>query len=99
MTNLKEESKFDELISKPLVLVDFYATWCGPCQLLTPVLESVEKEMNNLEILKVNVDEFPNLARKYNIMSIPTIIVFKNGKIAKTSLGYIDKDEIKKLID
>lgn len=99
MTNLKEESKFDELISKPLVLVDFYATWCGPCQLLTPILESVEKEMNNLEILKVNVDEFPNLARKYNIMSIPTIIVFKNGKIAKTSLGYIDKDEIKKLID
>lgn len=99
MIHLKEENKFDELIKKPIVLVDFYATWCGPCQLLTPVLEEVEKEVNKLEIIKIDVDEFPDIARRFGIMSIPTLIVFKNGKQAKTSLGYISKDEIKKLLD
>lgn len=99
MIHLKEENKFDELIKKPLVIVDFYATWCGPCQLLSPILEEVEKEIDNLEIIKIDVDEFPNIARRYGIMSIPTVIVYKNGKQTKTSLGYISKDEIKKLID
>lgn len=99
MIHLKEENKFDELIKKPLVLVDFYATWCGPCQLLAPVLEEVEKEVKDLEVVKIDVDEFPNIARRFGIMSIPTLIAFKNGKQHKTSLGYISKDEIKKLLD
>lgn len=99
MIHLKDENKFDELIKKTSVLVDFYATWCGPCQLLAPVLEEVEKELPDLEIIKVDVDEIPSIARRFGIMSIPTLIVFKNGKQEKTSLGYISKDEIKKLLD
>ena len=99
MIHLKEENKFDELIKKPIVLVDFYATWCGPCQLLAPILEEVEKERPDLEIVIVDVDEFPSIARRFGIMSIPTVIVFKNGMQVKTSLGYISKDEIKKLLD
>lgn len=99
MIHLKEENKFDELIKEPIVLVDFYATWCGPCQLLAPILEEVEKEIPDLEIVKIDVDELPNIARRFGIMSIPTLIVFKNGKQAKTSLGYISKDEIKKLLN
>lgn len=93
-----ETEEFEKEINKGTVLVDFYATWCGPCQMLGPILEEIEKENPQLNILKIDVDKFPEIAKKYGIMSIPTLIVFKEGKLVKTNVGYLDKKEIEDLI-
>lgn len=92
--HLKEEN-FKELI-KEKVLVDFYANWCGPCKMISPELEKVE---SSVKVVKVDVDEFEDLAREYGVMSIPTLILFENGKEIKRTIGFIDKDRIEKFID
>lgn len=97
MIELNNEN-FDELISLDKVLVDFYATWCGPCKMMHPVLEEIEKE-TNIKIVKVDVDKFNELARKYGIMSIPTLIYFNNNEIVFKRVGYISKDELLKMIE
>ncbi len=77
------------------VLVDFYASWCGPCQMMSPIIDEIAKENEDtLKVGKVNVDENQDLAMEYNVMSIPTIIVVKNGKVEKTFVGVTDKKEI-----
>ncbi len=77
------------------VLVDFYATWCGPCQMMSPIIDEIaEENTDTLKVGKVNVDENQDLAIKYNVMSIPTIIIVKNGKVEKTFVGVTDKNEI-----
>ena len=93
--HLEKESDFDNLIQGN-VLVDFYANWCGPCKMLGPILEEVS---DLIQIVKVDVDKHNELARKYGIMSIPTLMYFKNGKLEKTSLGYVTKDEIEENIN
>lgn len=94
------KNDFNEVINNnETVLVDFWAPWCGPCRMLGPVLEEVAGEVNNAVIAKVNVDEESDLAREFRVSSIPTILVFKNGKLAKTSVGYIAKAQVKKLLD
>ena len=98
MIFLENEQDFFELINNKLVLVDFYATWCGPCRMISPIIDEVAKETTDLMVVKVDVDKYPNIATKYGIMSIPTLIVFKNGKEEKTSIGYIEKDAIKDLL-
>lgn len=98
MKYLETEEQFEKEISEGTVLVDFYATWCGPCQLLGPVLEEVAQDNTQLNILKIDVDKFPNIARKYGIISIPTLNVFKDGKLTKTNIGYMDKEQIEDLI-
>lgn len=81
------------------VLVDFWATWCGPCRMLAPVIEEIaEENAGKIKVGKVNVDDEPELARKYHISSIPTLIVFEDGKITNTSTGYMPKDEIEELL-
>lgn len=96
---LKEESSFIEEIKKDKVLVDFFATWCGPCKMLGVTLENYEKEDKDLEILKVDIDEFPSIARKYGIMSVPTLILFEKGKIIKQELGFKNLDEFKRMLE
>lgn len=86
------------LKSDKTVLVDFYADWCGPCKMLSPIVDEVAKEMNEIKVVKVNVDEAQDLAMNYQVMSIPTLVVIKNGKEAKRSVGLIDKSEIKNLV-
>lgn len=77
------------------VLVDFYATWCGPCQMMSPIIDEIAQEnTDTLKVGKVNIDENQDLAMEYNVMSIPTIIVVKNGKVEKTFVGVTDKKEI-----
>ena len=80
MIHLENEKEFNNLIEDEKVLVDFYATWCGPCQLISPIIEEVAKEHENIKVIKIDVDKFPELSRKYGIMSIPTLMVFSRGK-------------------
>ncbi len=85
-----EKENFNELI-KEKILVDFYADWCGPCRMLAPVLEKVESD---IKVVKVNIDEFEDIAREYGVMSIPTLILFKDGKEVKKNIGFIDKSKL-----
>jgi len=88
---LENEEKFDELVGKGVVLVDFYADWCGPCRMLGPVIEEVSKEVPELTVLKVNVDDMNRLANRYSIRSIPTVMLFKDGKPVATRVGFVPK--------
>ena len=88
----KEE--FELLTKEGLVLVDFYATWCGPCKMLGPVLETL-----NIDVLKIDVDECPELAREYGIMTIPTLMLFNNGELKGTKNGFIPKEMLETWID
>lgn len=92
-----EEGNFEEEVvkSEGKVLVDFYADWCGPCKMMSPVIDDIAKELEGkIKVGKVNVDNNQELAIKYDVMSIPTIIVFENGKPIKTFIGVTDKQEI-----
>ena len=80
------------------VLVDFWASWCGPCRMVGPVIEEIANERSDIKVCKVNVDEESNLAARFQIMSIPTLMVFKNGKIANQALGAMPKNQILALL-
>ena len=98
MKYLENEQEFEKLINNNLVIVDFYATWCGPCQLLSPILEEIAKENKDLVVVKVDVDKFESLAKKHGILSIPTIEVYKNATLTNKTLGYQSKEEILDLL-
>lgn len=94
-----ENENFDDLKRDGVVLVDFYADWCGPCKMVSPILEEIADERNDFKIIKVNVDKANDLAAKYGVMSIPTMIVFKNGVEVDKNIGFLPKDDIIKLIE
>ena len=93
---LNNENFKEEVIqSDKTVIVDFYADWCGPCKMMSPILDDIANELGSkIKVCKVNVDESRDIAMKYEIMSIPTLIIFKNGKIVNTLVGLRDKNEI-----
>ncbi len=90
------EDNFNKEVLKEnkTVLVDFYADWCGPCKMLSPIIEEVAKENKDTKFVKINVDEAQDLAIKYNIMSIPTLVVIKDGREVNRIVGLVDKTEI-----
>lgn len=91
--HLESEKEFKELIKADKILVDFFATWCGPCKMLGPVLEKAE---SNVKVVKVDSDEFDELAREYGVMSIPTLVLLEKGKEVKRNIGFIDKNNLEK---
>lgn len=80
------------------VLVDFWAEWCGPCRMQTPILEAFAKEHTEIKVAKCNVDENPALAEKFSIMSIPSLLIFKDGKLVKSAVGLHDKEALAALV-
>ena len=95
--HLSNPSEFEQEVQGHAVVVDFYADWCGPCQMLAPVLEQLEKE-TSIKIVKINVDETPDIARAFRIMSIPTLMLFKDGKLVKKELGYMPIERLREFI-
>ena len=96
MANKVNSDTFQNLVlenTKP-VLVDFYADWCGPCKMLAPIVDQIASESSNYDVYKLNVDEAPELAAKYGVMSIPTLIVFKGGEVSGKTIGVQNKQTI-----
>lgn len=95
-------SNFNEEITNTdkLVLIDFFANWCGPCKMLSPIISEIANEYSDsVKVCKVNVDESQELAIEYNIMSIPTLLFFKNGEVVKSSVGFCSKSELNNIIN
>ncbi|HOD02427.1 MAG: Thioredoxin C-1 [Firmicutes bacterium ADurb.Bin300] len=97
---LNNDNFTDEVLNsdKP-VLVDFWASWCGPCKMLAPIVEEVAGETTTVKVAKVNVDEEPELARRYRVMSIPTLVLIKDGKVVKSSVGVKPKNDILAMLE
>lgn len=96
-----DKNSFDEKVLKAngKVLVDFYADWCAPCKALSPIIEEVSTEFNNINFYKLNIDKTPEIATRYGIMSIPAVYIFDKGNIINKSIGLVDKDTIIKLFN
>lgn len=94
----KDNFQKEVLESKQPVLVDFWATWCGPCQMVSPLVDEIADERTDIRVGKVNVDEQRELAMSFKVMSIPTLLVFKDGKVANHAVGAMPKEEILNLV-
>ncbi len=93
-----QEELNSELEKNEVVLVDFYADWCGPCKALAPILEEIDNDREKVKIVKINIDRNPDIAKRFGIMSIPTLIVFKNGKEINKNIGLCSKEFILEMI-
>lgn len=98
VTLTQENFQTEVLDAKGTVLVDFWAAWCGPCRMLSPVVDEVAAELSEVKVGKVNIDEQPDLAAQFDVMSIPTLVVFKDGKAVNQSVGVIPKEAILKMV-
>ena len=94
------QNSFDEevLNSKKKVLADFYADWCGPCKMIRPILEEISENNNDIKIVSINIEDEEELAERYNVSSIPCLVVFENGEEIKRNVGLVSKDDIEKMI-
>lgn len=89
-----QDKDFDSVVEKGIVMVDFYADWCGPCNILGPVIDNIAQSNPELSILKINVDEHPDLAEKHGVLSIPTLLFFKDGVSMDSSIGVVSENVI-----
>lgn len=93
--HLENNEDFSKLTKTDKILVDFFANWCGPCKMLAPVLEKAESK---LKVVKIDVDEFEDLAREYGVMSIPTLVLLEKGKEVKRNVGFMDKKNLENFL-
>lgn len=96
MIKYLENENLEDLIKKGTVLVDFYAEWCGPCKMMEPVLESIK---DKIDIIKIDVDKFHDLASEYRVMSIPDLMIFKDGEKILESVGFQSKEDLEEVIN
>jgi len=94
----KNDFEKEVLNSEKKVLVDFYASWCGPCRMLAPIINEISDERSDIKVVKINVDDEPELASEFGVMSIPTLIVFENGKAVDRMMGARPKDVILEML-
>ena len=99
MEHIKTVEEFNELIKGKKVVIDFFANWCGPCKMLAPIFEEVSNELSDIKFAKVDIDEVEDLPKMFGIMSIPTLLIFEEGKLVKKISGYLGKDELIKFIN
>jgi len=95
----KENFESEVLKSEKPVLLDFFATWCGPCRMVGPIIEEIAGENESFKVAKLDVDELPEIAKEYRVVSIPTLMVFKDGKVVNQALGAMPKEKILALLD
>ncbi len=94
------ESNFDEVTNtNKTILIDFFANWCGPCKMLAPIIEELASEAQDYEVYKLDVDECTEIARKFNITNIPTLVVVKNGNVVKQAVGFMSKNDIIQMLE
>lgn len=93
------QSNFEDTVSSGIVMVDFWADWCGPCRLLSPTIDQLAKEQPDVKIAKLNVDEYPEIASRHGVMSIPTLLFFVDGQLKDTSIGVVSKAVIEKKLE
>ena len=94
-----DKEDFNKLIEDDVVIVEMYANWCGPCKILSPILDKVSNNYKDIKFIKVDVDKHDEIARKYGIMSIPTLIFFKDGKVINRHIGLVNEKELDSIID
>lgn len=95
--HLSKQDNFQDEIQGSLVLIDFFATWCGPCSMLSPVIEELDKQME-IKVLKIDVDELPAIAQQFRVMSIPTLVLMKDGKAVNVARGYMPLEQLKAFV-
>ena len=91
--------QFDEVISKGVVVIDFFANWCGPCKMLSPVLEKVSSDYPNIHFVKLDVDKSGDIAMRYQVQSIPTLLVFKDGNLVERQVGFAGEPQLRNLLN
>ncbi len=100
MIHIENSEQFNEEINSGITLVDFYATWCGPCRMLSPFIEEIDQEYTDkIKVAKLDVDECGDIASKYGINAIPAILIFKDNELKKTNIGFMPKEDILSLIE
>ena len=99
MAKIINSQEFDNTIESGVVVVDFFATWCGPCKMLSPVIDELSGELENVNIVKVDIDQSMDLAQKFKIVSVPTLKVFKNGEEVDTLMGFMPKEVLKSKVE
>lgn len=94
-----DQSQFDEVRKSKAAVVDFSATWCGPCQMLAPILDELSGEVDSVDFYNVDVDENPDLAREFRIMNIPAVVALKDGQIVGQQIGFVPKEDLKNFVE
>ena len=98
LKHVKGEAEFDATVKEGTILVDFYADWCGPCKMVAPIVEKLAEEYPDVDFVKVNVDEAPRLAARFEVYSIPTLLLFESGKLKDKQVGYVPEPRLKAFI-